>query len=430
MLIEFSVGNYRSFRELVTFSMMAANIRSKPSELDENNVFQLQGHPALLTSAAIYGANASGKSNFIKAIDFMRGFVLDSPKETRSTGAIDLEPFALSTATEGESSHFEMVFVVDGTRYRYGFEVSIERVTSEWLFYVPKKIESRLFERNQDEVILGGAFKEGKEIIERTRPNALFLSVVAQFNGKIAQSIVMWFRKLGIASGLQDVGMRFYTMENLIEDEYRSAIVELIKSLDLGIDSIAVERAVPSEPFPEEMPNELKNALQVLMGGQNSERMGVRTTHSKFDADKKKISSVVFDLDTQESEGTRKLFALSGPVIAALQTGQILIIDELDARLHPLMTCELIRLFNNKESNPNHAQLIFTTQDTNLLGNNLFRRDQVWFVEKDSQGGSDLYSLAEFKVRNDASFERDYIKGRYGAIPMLGNLHRIIVEQG
>lgn len=430
MIIEFSVGNYRSFRELVTFSMVAANIKSKPSTLDANNVFQLQGHPALLTSAAVYGANASGKSNFVKALDFMRNFVLDSPKETRSTGAIATEPFAFNMETDDQPSHFEMAFIVEGTRYRYGFEVTTERVTTEWLFYVPKKIESRLFERVDDEVVLSGVFKEGKEIIERTRPNALFLSVVAQFNGKIAQTIVMWFRKLSIASGLQDQSMRLFTIQSLLDGTNRDQIVQLLKSLDLGIDAIAVEKIPSATPHPASNQDDNKEGLTVVPGGPNGDRLGVRTTHDQLDAAKHKTGVVTFDLDVHESEGTRKLFALSGPVINALQTGRILIIDELDARLHPLMTSELICLFNSAQTNPHHAQLIFTTHDTNLLGSDLFRRDQIWFVEKDRQGGTDLYSLAEFKVRNDASFERDYVKGRYGAIPMLKDLHHRVVEKG
>lgn len=430
MLIEFSIGNYRSFRKVVTFSMVAANIKSKPSTLDANNVFQLQGHPALLTSAAIYGANASGKSNFVKALDFMRSFVLDSPKETRSTGAIATEPFAFNSETEGQPSHFEMAFIVDGTRYRYGFEVTTERVTSEWLFYVPKKIESRLFERENDEVVLSGVFKEGKEIIARTRPNALFLSVVAQFNGKIAQSIVMWFRKLGIASGLQDQSMRLFTIQSFLDGAYRDQIIQLLRSLDLNIDAISVEKNASATPHPVSNLDENNGTPTVVPGGQNGDRLGVRTTHNQFDAAQHKIGAVTFDLDVHESEGTRKLFALSGPVVNALQTGRILIIDELDARLHPLMTSELIRLFNSMQTNPHHAQLIFTTHDTNLLGSDLFRRDQIWFVEKDRQGGTDLYSLAEFKVRNDASFERDYVKGRYGATPILTTLHHMVLEQG
>ncbi|RLT37735.1 MAG: ATP-binding protein [Chloroflexi bacterium] len=440
MLIEFSIGNFRSFRDKVTFSMVAAALKSKNPQVDDNNVFSVEGQPTLLTSAAIYGANASGKSNLIKAIGFMRKFVLNSTKETQAVGAIGAEPFALHTETAGKPSHFEMVFVADDIRYRYGFEATTERVVSEWLFHVPTKVEARLFERTQDEFHLSGVFKEGKGIQEKTRPNTLFLSAVAQWNGEIAQRIVTWFRKLGIASGLEDTMMRFHTMESLAEGDYQERIIEMIRSMDLAIEKVTVEM----KPMPEIDPSisdRLKEAIRLVrekihvreeLGSTN---MGVATTHHRFDADGNRVDLVNFDMDKQESDGTQKLFALSGPIVRALQEGRVLIVDELDARLHPLMTCGLVKLFNSRETNPRHAQLIFTTHDTNLLDKDLFRRDQIWFTEKDRQGATDLYSLAEFKiktasqsksaVRNDASFEKDYIAGRYGAIPFLGDLHRM-----
>jgi uncharacterized protein len=435
MLIEFSIGNFRSFRDKVTFSMVAAALKSKDPQVDDNNVFTLEGQPALLTSAAIYGANASGKSNLIKAIGFMRNFVLNSTKETQAVGAIGAEPFALNTETEGKPSHFEMVFIADGTRYRYGFEATSERVVSEWLFYVPKKIESRLFERTQDEFHLSGVFKEGRNIQEKTRSNTLFLSAVAQWNGEIAQRIVTWFRRLGIASGLEDTGMRFHTMQNLAEGEYQDQIIDLIRSLDFAIENVTIEKKSASESLPQNMSEKTKETFRLLTENQESMRMGIYTAHRRFDADGNRVDLVKFDMDKQESDGTQKLFALAGAIVRALQEGRVLIVDELDARLHPLMTCGLVKLFNSRETNPRHAQLIFTTHDTNLLDKELFRRDQIWFTEKDRQGATDLYSLAEFKiktasqskstVRNDASFEKDYIAGRYGAIPFLGNLHRM-----
>lgn len=431
MLIEFSVGNYRSFREVVTFSMVAAKLRSKPEELDKNNVFRMSGQPDLLTSAAIYGANASGKSNLIAAIRFMRKFVLDSPKETSATGSIPVESFLLNAATENQSSHFEIVFVMDNRRYRYGFKVTKERVTAEWLFYVPRSREAKLFERTLDEVELGEQFKEGKDISHRTRPNALFLSIVAQFNGRIAQEIIAWFKSLKLASGLEDFGMKIFTIKSYLDGEFREDIIQMIRQLDLGIDNLLIEKLennAKGRPLPDGMPDELKNALTVLRERGDVERFGVQSVHGQYNEEGQLIGQKHFDFAEQESEGTQKLFALAGPVIAALHRGHVFVIDELDARLHPLLTSQIVRLFNDKETNPQHAQLVFTTHDTNLLGNDLFRRDQIWFVEKDQEGATDLYSLAEFKVRNDASYERDYIKGRYGAIPLLGNFRTIVLE--
>lgn len=431
MLIEFSVGNFRSFKDITALSMVAARLSSKDKALDENTVFEAPGAPPLLTSAAIYGANASGKSNLVAAILFMRDFVLNSHQETRPTGAIDVERFRLSPETIGKPSYFEMVFVTDGVRYRYGFEATPERVEKEWLFSVPSTREARLFERLGDAISLSERFREGKEIEARTRPNALFLSVVAQFNGPIALRVIQWFRQMGIASGLQDQGMRLFTMRRFVDGTQQDDIRELIRRLDLGIEDIVVEKAAspPDLDFPAGMPEALRAALAALQELPGNEFYTVRTIHAGSGNGEPSKTREVFDLDKHESEGTKKLFAIAGPLVRALKEGQALIIDELDARLHPLMTREIVSLFNSKQTNPNHAQLIFTTQDTNLLDNRLLRRDQVWFTEKNREGVTHLYSLAEFKVRNDEAFERNYIQGRYGAVPFLGD-PRSIIEAG
>ena len=281
MLIEFSVGNFRSFRETVTLSMVAAKLTAKYKELDENNVFEVAGAPRLLTSAAVYGANASGKSNLVAAVVFMREFVLNSHRETQPTGAINVERFRLNAETIGEPSTSRWYLLFDGKRFRYGFEVTPERVEAEWLFYVPTSKEAKLFEREGDQISLGERFREGKEIDERTRPNALFLSVVAQFNGPIAQSVTQWFRSLGIASGLQDAGMRVYTMRSFLDGKHRDAIKELMRRLYLGIEDLDVEQIVAQDvTLPKGMPEELRTALNALTSLPGSQQFAVRTIHS------------------------------------------------------------------------------------------------------------------------------------------------------
>ena len=429
MLIEFTVGNYRSFHEPQTLSMIAAPIKSKNPSLDENTVFQTPDNPALLTSTAVYGANASGKSNLIQALAFMKHFVLNSPKETEATGGIRVDPFRLSKSTIQQPSHFEIVFIESGKRYRYGFEATKERVVAEWLYFVPSIREARLFEREGDHITTGNYFKEGHDLKEKTRPNALFLSVVAQFNGPIAQKLVNWFRKLGIISGVNDMGMMPYTWKQLLEGEHSQAIRRLICRLDLGIEDIQAKRTTEQPlSLSDGMTDEQRQAFLTLLGGKG-ERLFVQTLHTQFDDSGSPIGQVEFDLEEHESEGTQKLFALSGPLLDTLQEGDVLIVDELDARLHPLMTREIVSLFNQKSTNPHGAQLIFNTQDTNLLDNTLFRRDQIWFVEKDRQGASHLYSLAEFKVRNDKNYERGYVQGQYGAVPYLSHVQTIVSEE-
>ena len=432
MLVEFTVGNYRSFRTPQTLSMVAASLKSRDPLLDENTVIQIANNPDLLTSAALYGANASGKSNLVQALAFMQRFVLNSPKETKPTGGIRVEPFRLHTATISQPSHFEIVFIVDGKRYRYGFEATQERVLSEWLYFVPSTREARLFDRQGDDITVGSYFKEGRDLEQHTRANALFLSVVAQFNGPQAQKLVTWFRRLGIISGVEDMGMMPFTLTQLVDGEHSQAIRQLIGELDLGIGDLHVEKAKgrSGKPnLPDEMPDDLRQAFLTIINAAETEGFIVRTLHAQYDDDGNHVGQQFFELDDQESEGTRKLFAMSGPLLDTLERGKVLVVDELDARLHPLIARAIISLFNHKATNPHGAQLIFNTHDTNLLDNALFRRDQIWFVEKDPQGASHLYSLAEFKVRNDKDYERGYIQGRYGAVPYLSHIQTIVSRE-
>jgi AAA15 family ATPase/GTPase len=419
MLIEFSVGNYRSFKDPVTFSMVAAKLIAKDKKLDENNVFPVDDNLRLLKSAAIYGANASGKSNLIKALNFMKWFMVNSSKETQSTDEIHIEPFRLSTETEGKPSYFELVFLMNGRKYRYGFEVTRERVTSEWLFYVPKIRETKLFERRLDTIKSSKTY-DAEGVQKRTRSNALFLSVSAQFNVELAENILEWLiDKLSITSGLDDQAHLHFTLDCLIDSEKKSDIISLIHKLDLGISEILVEQKdVTIDSLLDYIPDEIKKLLLKAEG----KATAIKTAHRKFDPEGNYESIEQFYLKSQESEGTQKIFALAGPIITALKEGEVLVIDEFDARLHPLISLAIIEMFNSKETNPNNAQLILTTHDTNLLSNKIFRRDQIWFTEKNRYGATDLYSLAEYKIRNDSTFESDYIKGRYGAIPYIGNL--------
>jgi len=423
MLIEFSVGNYLSFKEKVTFSMVASKVVAQYKELDENNIIRVDNELNLLKSAAVYGANASGKSNLVKAIGFMQWFVLNSSKETQITDSINVENFKLSTETADQPSCFEIVFLENKRIYRYGFEVNQERVLSEWLFHVPNVRESQLFKRVEDEVKIKQIFKEGDGIISKTRKNALFISVVAQFNGAISQKILLFFaRKLNVISGLHSDMYRSFTIEYFKKNRFN--IIKLIQKFDLGIDDINIttRRVLPEDLS--EIPEEFR---KLILSSDTLQSHNIQTFHKKYDSEGEATSSLEqFNLDKNESEGTKKLFAFAGPILETLRKGEVIIIDELDARLHPLITRTIIDLFNSNETNINNAQLIFMTHDTNLLSDKIFRRDQIWFTEKDRKGSTDLYSLVEYKVESDTSFESDYIKGRYGAIPFIGDLSQVI----
>jgi uncharacterized protein len=424
MLLEFSLENYRSFKERATLSLEAANLKARDPSVDERNTFTAPTDLQLLKTTAIYGPNASGKSNLIKAFSFMRHFVLNSSKETQADDVIDVEPFRLSSTTDTKPSSFEIVFCADGRRYRYGFEISRERVHAEWLYHTPRERERLLFERNGSKYEISSVFREGQRIEPLTRSNALFLSVAAQFNGRLSNKLLRWFRNTRVVSGLLDIGYREFTVEQFESGKFRDRIRELMRHLDLGITGIEVESRQTPLPNLSLFPEEIRKFLADHAG----DVPVISTIHNKYDKTNRLVGKVKFAIDDHESEGTKKLFALSGPLLDALENGRVLIIDELDARLHPLLTATVIALFNSELSNPNNAQLVFTTHDTNLLSNKVFRRDQIWFVEKDRYGAGHLHSLAEFQVRNDASFERDYIGGRFGAIPFVGGLERLIGE--
>jgi uncharacterized protein len=430
MLVQFSVGNFRSFKDTVTLDLVATHLESKDKSVDENNTFEAPGGLRLLKSVVLYGANASGKSNLLKALEFMKTFVNDSATESQVGDLINVEPFLLDSETEKAPSFFEIVCISYGVRYRYGFEVTNKEVVSEWLYHTPNKRESYLFTRDKQEIKVSRKFGVGRSLKKLTRDNTLFLSVAGQFNSEVSAQVLLWFLTLGIFQGNHEESYDFLSTFvsgglSTSEKVAKESIINLVKKLDLGIGEIQLEtrQHVQGEPnFLAQKDRQKKRRSSwryVGLKNNNMEFARIKTSHKQFDRSKKP-TPVLFDLETQESDGTQKVFSLSGRLAVALLEGTPIAIDEIDASLHPLITTTLIDLFQSSESNPKNTQLIFATHDVNLLRNDRFRRDQIWFVEKDKYGASHLYSLAEFKVRNDASYQKDYLQGRYGAIPFIG----------
>ena len=403
MLLEFTVGNFLSFKEKKTLSLEAGSIK----ELKDNVV--QEGKYKILRSAAIYGANSSGKSNFIKSLDFMVTIIKESSK-LNSTDKLKVKPFLLNTETENQPSFFEILFTDSDKRYRYGFEVDNDKVHSEWLYILNQNLkkEELYFVREINGIGVADIFEEAKGLESKARDNGLFLPLADQFNIDVAKTIMQNINKLYVRSGLEHGDSVFATNMMCDNDRDREILNTFIKKLDLGFQNFNLEQKEGVD---------FGNRL--------------RTLHNVYDNEGIVVSNYEFKLSDQESSGTNKIFDLSGFVLLSIQLGLVLIIDELDSKLHPILTQEIIKLFNNPETNPNNAQLIFTTHDTNLLVANLFRRDQIWFTEKDNIESTDLYSLLEFKdengktVRSDRSFEADYIKGRYGAIPYISNFQEI-----
>ncbi|MCK5535450.1 MAG: ATP-binding protein [Bacteroidales bacterium] len=417
MLVEFTVNNYKSIKNTMKFSMIT-------SSKDEGNCFPKRTYN-LLRSSIIYGANASGKSNFLKAMAFMGRFVLNKYKILQSVDTLPYEPFKLCDDTENSSSSFEIVFFINETKYRYGFEMDNENIYSEWLFADEKGKESKLFFRDIEEkdYVNPNKFKEGhiffdkKEEKIKVSSNQLFIWKCDQNDGEISKSILQWFNQFNMIDGVDNRGYINYTMEKMENNLFKTDIIKLVKTADIGIEDIHVEEEEISLDILEKLSDTLKNDLI----NNDAKSIKVHTQHSKYDKDGKIIGNVVFELEKEESKGTRKFFAMSAPILDTLKNGKVLVIDELDASLHPILTQHLIKLFHDEDVNTKNAQLIFATHDTNLLNRNLFRRDQIWLTEKNKYGATDLYSLAELKnVRKKEDFEAQYIQGKYGAIPYLG----------
>jgi uncharacterized protein len=281
MLIEFSVGNYRSFKEVVTFSMVAAPIVVGDNPINRNNLFSATKEINLLKSTAIYGANASGKSNLVRAISFMKEFAINSVIGSRITSEIETESYQLNIESELEPSYFEMVFIIGTARYRYGFEVDRHSVKSEWLYQTLRTKESQLFERENSKIKVFGKFSEGRLLENKTRKNALFLSVVAQFNGDIATDVVDWFNELNIFNNLDDDDYDNLTIEALIEGHRTQDLIGLVTSLDLGIKDIQmIETPIP------EVPGVIAYE--------------VKTAHWKYDAEENRVDTEYFELNKKD----------------------------------------------------------------------------------------------------------------------------------
>lgn len=423
MLFNFTIGNFRSFSERKTLSMEPASISDHPQNLIKKAQY------SFLSSAVIYGANASGKSNLLRGVNTMKRIVVEN-FDKRSVSEIPYDPFLLNTRTSNEPTFYEVVFLVEKIKYRYGFEADINSIHSEWLFATEKKTEKPLFLRVPEGIEVMGNFPEGKDLEEKTRDNALFLSVVDQFNGHIASRIMKWFRNFNIISGLSHDNYRRVTFAMLDKPELNEILTNFFIDIDLGFDKIKLER---KEFNPSELPTDVpEDILKQLVSDLEGKKLAnLRTVHKVYDDNQNFIKEIDFDARRQESSGTNKIIDLSGPVFDTLKDGGVLVIDELDAKLHPLLTLSIVRLFQSQEINKNGAQLIFATHNTNILSICNLRRDQIYFVEKNKIGSSDLYSLVEYnkdgKVRKDRSFEKDYINGRYGAIPYFGDFNKLSV---
>ncbi len=413
MLIQFTVGNYRSFKEKQTLSMLATKVGGQEECVREVGKYKL------LTSAAIYGANASGKSNLIQAMKFALKLILNPSFVFGDYSVIDVAPFRLAEQTYDKPSYFEFIFIENKTIYRYGFEVSASKITKEWLYHTPTSRESLLFERQDNTITLRSRLSGEKKLTEKTRFNHLFLSVLADFNNQLADKLMNSFNNMLVILGVDDSEFFQKAKQSLENEKERVIVKNFLKEYDTDINDIKAGYSGWFTLVKE------KGTAGMISDEEIRATKKPRTMHYMYDKEGNKTDAAEFFLK-DESDGTQKLFAMALPVLSTLANGGLLVIDEMDARLHPIITESIVRLFQQRRANPNDAQLIFATHDTNLLDADLLRRDQVWFTEKNRVEATNLYSLVEYKPRKQENYEKNYIQGRYGAIPFVGRIERLV----
>ncbi|RCJ14943.1 hypothetical protein A6S26_09820 [Nostoc sp. ATCC 43529] len=427
MLIEFSVENYRSIQEKQTLSMVA----SEDEKMLYTNSFMMPNTDKLrlLTSAVIYGPNASGKSNLLRAIQTLRTLVMNSASKMQVGEKLPIEPFKLNSQSAKHPTNFEVVFIHQGTRYEYGISLNRERVYEEWLIAYPNEHQQNWFSRQYipdnpkfqvDEGYkwsFGKGLKGEKSRIKKfVRSNSLFLSHAAQNNHPQLTQIFKWFEdEINIlTSSSHTMGFTLSIFDE--DDTLKTRVAKLLSEADIGISGIKIEE----KPIPENLSsffNHLnKEEYEQLKRNINIHQLDVITIHRMNDSDEE----IEFDMD-DESDGTQRLFEMAGLWLYVLEDGEVLLVDELDRSLHPVLSKALLKMFNDPEINKNNAQLIFTTHDTILLDAEMLRRDQVWFTEKD-KSMTKLYSLLDFQPREDESLQKGYLRGRYGGIPFINGL--------
>lgn len=424
MLITLTSSNFRSFKDTTVFSMEATKLKN----LKESNVFNV-GNIELLSSAVVFGANASGKSNFIKLFDKMKNIIKNN-SDIQKIKHYPHEPFLLDIDTRENPTKFEIEIAIEEVKYKYGFIISKSaKIEKEWLYsknLKPYAKEIELFSRIDGKIILNQEYKDSKILVEKTSPEALFLVVTTQFNHSVSQKIYNWFEKTLVFSNINSQGLIPFTYEKLKEPKYKEKILNLIKNLDFGISDIE-SKELTFEDIEKNLPNDFKDLshlpkeIRDRIKAEGITKIDIK--HALYKGEEF-IKYEDFELDF-ESDGTQKLLLISAPIVDSLLEGYTVFIDELDNSLHTDIVRAIVFLYNNKESNKKNAQLIFSTHDTNLLDQELFRRDQIWFAQKDIYGKSELYSLIEFgrgKLRDDLVLEKNYISGKFGAKPNIGKI--------
>lgn len=409
MLIQFTVANFRSIKGEATLSMVAG----PGSEHRERNVRVpvMQGHARampLLRSAAIYGANAAGKTNLIRALAAMRDVVADS---SRIDEELPVTPFLLDAELDGQPTRFDVACIVAGVRYQYGFSATRNAIVGEWLYAWPRGRPQLWFKRRMAKAEptfeFGGKLLGDREVWRRaTRHNALFLSTAASLNSVQLRPLYDWFKTRLRVAGIGPWDSSYSA--KCAQGERRGAVVGFLQAADLAVSDLRVtEREITEDMIPKDMPSEVR---KLFLGERVDD---VHLVHQDPGG-----RPVELGLD-EESDGTQKMFALAGPWIDVLENGRVVVVDELHDNLHPMLVRHLVERFHDPALDSD-AQLVFSTHDTSILSQEVFRRDQVWFCERNARHETALVPLSDFRPRKGLeNLERGYLAGRYGAVPYL-----------
>ena len=426
VLLAFRAENARSFKEEIELSLLATAMAEKqyvrmvPWRAGGSSV-------RVLPVAGAFGANGSGKSNLLKIMADMRRLVLGSFRSGVPGGGMPRWPFRLDEESSRMPTRYEVNIVLHGVRHEYGFELDDEQVMQEWAHYYPRGKAALLFHRQGEAIRLGAAERpRSRAVLNLLRPNALFLSTAAAIEHPVLSPLYQWFLdNLRLAEADSRLSRQVLTAKMLDNGPRREAVLQLLRAADLGITGV---RQQPPDPAMQE---KIRRVVHILMGTEDesdhdpapastdfSEMTGVNLVHRGTSAD--------VELDNvDESLGTLVWFGLVGPVIESLTTGSVLLADELDASLHPDLVAQLVQLYQNPNTNPRHAQLLFNSHDTSLMGGavgeRLLGRDQVWFTQKLNDGQTELYQLIDFEPRKQEAVGKRYLEGWYGAKPIISS---------
>ncbi len=434
MFIDFQVGNFRSFRDHQKFSMQAAPLRANDGGLEENNVFTAQGF-RLLKTKAVYGSNASGKSNLGKAVATFVEMVSKSVSQEGLAAEIWEDRFGLLHNWDSEPVFFQYSFLVQDNVYRYGFTIERGVIPQEWLYtFKNNGTEEFVFLREEKHLKINEELFIGSNVYmdlalggdhELFRDDSLFLTGAALNGNSFAATVRNQIRSIMTVDGLDDRIAIQNAMTDLDKgsEEHRKALIQFIKSSDVGINDLKMLN-IKDSLHKSKVPKGVKDALR-----SREDLQTLCSFHSVYDDEGNIVDEITVPFGEWESEGTSKLLGIGSLVLWALREGRAILIDEFDARFHPNLTLKLVQLFHSPQTNPNNAQLIFITHDTGLMRRAELRRDQICLVNKDRYGISTLRTLIEYKgVRKDASYEKEYLNGSYDAVPYLNDLDWQIIQ--